>query len=151
MQLKTIFLAFGTFATAFCKGNTIMDADSLPCVPSQNPTTCMLNYATNSGAVLDLADPAVSASAFIYSYTCLPLGHKTVAVPGETSILSWGLSFSKPLVLGSEKRPGMDWWTPWFTYDGRRYAYEDCACKGTALAGGHKCSCQFQCKLWVTN
>ncbi|KAH7381859.1 hypothetical protein BKA64DRAFT_684420 [Cadophora sp. MPI-SDFR-AT-0126] len=151
MQIKTLFLKLSTFATAFGSVNTIIQADSLPCVPSNDGTTCLLNYEIRSGAALDLADPDVSASAFIYSHTCLPLGHKEISGPGETPIFSWGLSFSNPLVLGSEKRPDINWWTPWFAYDGRRYAYEDCACQGTSLTASHKCSCQFRCNLWVTN
>ena len=150
MQLKTRFLTLGSLASV--RGvNTIIQADSLPCVPNSNPTTCLLNYEIRSGVAVDIADPKVTASAFIYSNTCLQLGHKEVMIPEETPILSWGLSFSKPLILGSEKRPDIDWWTPWFTYDGRRYAYEDCACQGTSSTASHKCSCQFQCKLWVTS
>mgnify|MGYP001353298580 FL=1 len=118
MQLRTLLLTLGALAIAVYSVNTIIQADSLPCVPSNDPSTCLLNYEIKSGAAIDLADPEVTASAFIYSNTCLQLGHKEVIVPEETPILSWGLSFSKPLVLGSEKRPDIHWWTPWFTYDG---------------------------------
>ncbi|KAH9205460.1 hypothetical protein DL95DRAFT_397635, partial [Leptodontidium sp. 2 PMI_412] len=152
MQLKTFFLAFGAFTTACAVAvavAVIIPADSIPCTPSNDATTCLLNYRTTSGGVIDLGDPEVSAAAFIYSPTCLPLGQKTVTVPGETKILSWGLSFSKPLLLGSENLPGINWWTPWFTYDGRRYAFETCACSGSSLGGGHKCSCPFHCNLFV--
>ncbi|PVH69732.1 hypothetical protein DL98DRAFT_541360 [Cadophora sp. DSE1049] len=133
MQLKTLFLSLGTFTAGFCRISPIIQADALPCVPSNDPSTCLLNYEIRSGAALDLVDPEVSASAFIYSNACLQLGHKEVTVPGETPILSWGLSFSNPLVLGSEKRPDINWWTPWFAYGGRRYAYEDCACQGVGI------------------
>ncbi|KAH7333304.1 hypothetical protein BKA65DRAFT_553647 [Rhexocercosporidium sp. MPI-PUGE-AT-0058] len=149
MQFKTVFLAFAAFTTAYSAVAVIVPADTLPCTPSKDATTCLLNYRTNSGGVLDLTDPETSAAAFIYSSTCLPLGQKTVTVPGETKILSWGLSFSKPLLLGSESRPGINWWTPWFTYDGRRYAFEDCACSGSSLSGGHTCSCPFYCNMFV--
>ncbi|KAL2065574.1 hypothetical protein VTL71DRAFT_3244 [Oculimacula yallundae] len=150
MQIKTLLLFLTFLTTAYFAIITIIPTDPLPCIPSKDASTCLLNYSTNSGAVLDLSSPAeISASAFIYSNTCLQLAHKKVSVPGETSVLSWGLSFKRPLLLGSESRPGISWWMPWFKYDGQRYGYEDCSCAGSAVSGGYKCSCQFRCKLWV--
>ncbi|CZT01828.1 uncharacterized protein RAG0_14086 [Rhynchosporium agropyri] len=149
MQLKALFFALSFITTALCATIIIIPVDPLPCVPSSSTTTCLLNYSTNSGAVLDLADPKISASAFIYSNTCLQLGGKSVAVPGQTTILSWGLNYRNPPILGSEKREGTNWWTPWFEYDGQRYRYEDCSCSGDGATGGHMCSCLFRCKLWL--
>ncbi|CAL3968283.1 unnamed protein product [Diplocarpon coronariae] len=143
-------LALGVFSTTgFCAIATITVADPLPCIPNADPTTCLLNYRTKSGRIVDVADPGISASAWVYSNTCLVLGQKSVAVPGQTEMVNWALSFKRPLLLGSEHRPGMSFETPWFRYDGRTYGYEDCSCTGSANRGGFNCACPFKCKLWV--
>lgn len=142
MLYKLLILLCAALQTVFSDVQ-IIPVDPLPCSPSGDPHTCLLDYIT------DTTTPRHS-SFKIYGPDCQPWASQTLPVSGGTTVLASGLSLNHQLTISAEKLAGITFWSPKFSYAGRTYTYAECGCHPLSITGNQfGCACQFSCLPYV--
>jgi hypothetical protein len=144
MQFKTLLFVAITTALTYAETLTPLCFAEVP----TNPNRCILTYWTNSGMIIDIANPIpITAQATIYSPTCDFWGETTTIPGNEVAINALGLSAKRPLRFTTESQSGNDWASPKFTYGGLWYGVgtvpNGCTCWDVFSA--KQCSCTFLC------
>ncbi|KAF7928465.1 uncharacterized protein EAE98_005521 [Botrytis deweyae] len=121
------------------------------CIKQLDPKMCILNWNTNTMAVNnDLSNPnnlVAYARATVYSNTCTVIGAIKNGLVQNVFIDAQGWSQSLILQNVFDEKRGFK--VPRWSFNGKAYTVDNCACFDGRLLGEpkdtHVCECSFEC------
>ncbi|TEY71527.1 hypothetical protein BOTCAL_0091g00120 [Botryotinia calthae] len=121
------------------------------CIKQLDPKMCILNWNTNTMAVNnDLSNPnnlVAYASATVYSNTCTAIG--AIKNGLVQNVFIDARRWSQSLILHNVFDEKRGFTVPRWSFNGKAYTVDNCACFDGRLLGEpkdtHVCECSFEC------